>query len=224
MSINKDAIIREVYDNQYQVAEFPLDNGNYLYNSISSTIYDINKAKEILTNAGWRYINNKWQKNENGKTLVLSYNLTVCSNNEKRIKVAEIVQRQLAELGIEINIVVADEKQYYNKLGKKNYDMILTGMNTSYSPDLSTYFRENNIAVYDNKEIKTILTEVQDVQDENILKQKYNRIIEITKDEVPYIGLYFGTKQIVYSKSIVGNFEPTAYNVFNNIETWYRKK
>ena len=222
MSINKDAIIQDVYDNQYEVADFPLDNGSYLYNAISSNIYDIEKAKEILTNAGWSYINNKWKKNENSKILTL--NLTVCSNNEKRIKVAEIIERQLAELGIEINVVSIDEKQYYNNLEKKNYDMILTGMNTSFSPDLSTYFGENNIALYNNQEIKTILKEVEGIQDENILKQKYNRIIEITKDEVPYIGLYFKTKQIVYSKNLVGKFEPTAYNVFNNIETWYRKK
>ena len=144
--------------------------------------------------------------------------------NEKRIQVAEIVKKQLIELGIEINVVTTEEKQYYNKLENDNYDLILTGINTSYSPDLTKYFGENNIAVYNNEEIKTILTEVKDIQNENILKQKYNRIIEITKDEVPYIGLYYVTKNIVYSKSIIGNVESTAYNVFNNIETWYRKK
>ena len=74
------------------------------------------------------------------------------------------------------------------------------------------------------QEDKDALNEVKDIQDENILKQKYNRIIEIAKVEVQYIGLYFETKQIVYSKGIVGNFEPTAFNAFNNIETWYRKK
>ena len=224
MGINKDAIIQDVYKNEYEIAEFPLDNGSYLYNRESSNIHDSNKAKEILTNAGWSYINNRWQKNENGKILTLIFNITVCSNNEKRVRVAEIIQKQLSELGVGINIELTDEKQYYEKLEKKNYELILTGINTSYTPDLSTYLGENNIALYNNEEIKTILEEVNDIQDENVLKSKYNKIIEITKDEVPYIGLYYETKKIIFSKNICGNISPTSYNVFCNIETWYRKK
>lgn len=64
----------------------------------------MNKQKN-LKDAGWIYQNNKWQKkNEKGKITTLSFNITVQSNNEVRIKVAENIKEQLEELGVEINI------------------------------------------------------------------------------------------------------------------------
>ena len=224
LSINKEAILQEVFEKQYEIANFPLDNGSYLYSSNIANVYDDEKAKQILNQSGWEFTATGWQKNEKGKKLTLAFNLIVSSTNENRIKVAEIIKKQLEEFGIGLNIKSVDEKTYYNYLENKDYDMILTGIKTAFSPDLTTFLGKDNLALYKNEEINTILSEVKDISNEDLLKQKYNRIIEITNDEIPYIGLYFEAKKLIYSKNIVGNIDPTAYNVFYNMDTWYRKE
>lgn len=54
-AINKSAIVYKVYNNLYCTAEFPLQYGSYLYNRNIQYEYNINKAKQILKEAGWEY-------------------------------------------------------------------------------------------------------------------------------------------------------------------------
>lgn len=54
-AINKNEIIYKVYNNLYCKAEFPLQYGSYLYNENVEYEYNVNKAKQILKDAGWYY-------------------------------------------------------------------------------------------------------------------------------------------------------------------------
>lgn len=54
-AINKNEIIYKVYNNLYCRAEFPLQYGSYLYDEKIEYEYNINKAKQILKDAGWEY-------------------------------------------------------------------------------------------------------------------------------------------------------------------------
>lgn len=54
-AINKNEIIKKIYNNTYLQAEFPLQYGSYLYNSDLDYEYNINKAQKILEDNGWKY-------------------------------------------------------------------------------------------------------------------------------------------------------------------------
>lgn len=54
-AVNKKEIIHKVYNNLYCIAEFPLQYGSYLYNGNIECEYNVNKAKQILKDAGWEY-------------------------------------------------------------------------------------------------------------------------------------------------------------------------
>lgn len=54
-AINKNEIIYKVYNKLYCKAEFPLQYGSYLYNENIEYEYNINKAKQVLKDAGWEY-------------------------------------------------------------------------------------------------------------------------------------------------------------------------
>ena len=53
--INKNEINKKLYNGMYCIAEFPLQYGNYMYNNNIKYEYNLNKAQEILENAGWVY-------------------------------------------------------------------------------------------------------------------------------------------------------------------------
>ena len=78
------------------------------------------------------------------------------------------------------------------------------------------------MANYSNEEVTNIMNEVKNTTDENILKEKYQRLIDIYKTEVPYISLYNNKYRTVYSQELVGDVTPTWFYQYYGIENWYK--
>jgi len=222
-AINKKEIIEKAYQGKYKTANSPLDYASYLSVDITEEQYQPEKAKQILINAGWKEENGSWKFVQNGKNIKLQLNLTVCEQNEKRIQVAEMIKEQLKQIGIEINLRIIPLEKYNQEIQNKQYELLLAGMQTSFSPNLNNYLGEGNLANFQNDEIKSILSEIENIQEETTLKQKYKRIMEFIENEIPYIGLYFHTKTFMYQKNLKGNIQPNAYQIFYHIDTWYRE-
>lgn len=222
-AIDKTNIVSSIYSNEYYVSNFPLDYGNYLYNTESvSSEYNPEQAKAILTNNGWEYKNNRWQKTENYKTTKLNLSLTVKSSDASRVAVAENIKTTLEQIGIKITINKVSDSNYKNILESKNYDMIITGVYNSNSPDINTFFGENNLQNYKNDEINTIMTDVKSIVDENLLKEKYKRIVEIYEQEQPFISLYRNKTTIVKNQNLAGEVIGNNYFSYYRLENWYR--
>ena len=133
-----------------------------------------------------------------------------------------MIKSNLAEIGIQVTIVKASDSQYQNYLQNKNYDVILTGITESMSPSLETFFGESNLSNYKNEEITTIMNDVKNITDEDLLKEKYNRIRQIYDDEVPYISLYNNYYAVISNWNLKGNIEANWYNIFMDINNWYK--
>lgn len=125
--------------------------------------------------------------------------------------------------GIKVKISSIQNTTYKSMLQNRNYELIIGGTNIGLSPELDTYLGENNIANYTNEEVKTILNDIANIKDENLLKEKYKRLAEIYKNESPYKSLYMNRKNIIYSSKLMGDVTPNSYNIFYNIENWYRE-
>lgn len=221
--IDKANIITSVYNNNYYISNFPLDYGNYLYNEEKVGLgYNQEQAKRILEENGWEYKNNRWQKRENGSTKRLEFKLTVCTSNEKRVLAAESIKSQLGQIGIKVTINKISDSQYQKALKNKSYDIILTGVTNSYSPDLTTFFGIDNLQNYTNDEVINILNEIKSISDINLLKEKYNRILDIYNEEVPFVCLYRNKQTVVKSQNLAGELKPNNYFSYYGISNWYR--
>lgn len=109
--INKEEIVNTVYLGKYIVADYPLEYGSYLYNEKESTSkHDIDKAKQILESNGWVFNYGSWQKKIEYNTLKLRLNLVVQSSNENRVKVAEIIKKNIEEIGIPVTITEVKDR------------------------------------------------------------------------------------------------------------------
>ena len=222
-SIDKTNIVSSIFNNQYFTSSFPLDYGTWIYQEQDASAgYNLDQAQKILTENGWTFKNKNWQKIENYKTQKLQLNLVVKASDSNRILVAQNIATQLENQGIHINIVQLSDEQYYNCLNTKNYDMILCSINLSLTPDMTTFFGDNNIANYQNDEVKSIMEEVKNTTDKNTLKEKYKKIAEIYKEDSPYISLYNNKFTVAYSTGLKGDVTPNWYNVFYNIANWYK--
>jgi len=218
-AIDKNNIIYNVYKNKYSASNFPLDNGNYLYDKGNDTqSYNLDKAKSVLTDNGWVYKNNTWRKSGS----ILNFNLIVQASNGDRVLAAQNIQQQLGDIGIKINIIEVSDASYQSYIKNKNYELMLTGNVVPLGPDLSSYFGQDNLFNYDNADIDSILKEVDDIQDATLLKEKYKSILDIYDEDVPFISLYFNPNISIASPAIKGVINHNFDNIFYNIDSWYK--
>ena len=222
-AIDKKKIISSVFNNEYYISSFPIDYGNYLYNKESKSSYNKDKAKEVLKKAGWTYKYGIWQKTENYNTKTIRLKLVVDSSNKTRVKVAKLIESQLEDIGIQVSLYEISNSNYKDYLKEKSYDMIITGVNNGYSPDITYFMGENNISNYKNSEVTNILNDLKNISDENLMKEKYNKLIEIYESDVPSICLYRNKLKVVYSMKMIGDFTPNNYTSYYNFQKWYRQ-
>ncbi len=212
-SINKNDIVSSVLGNSKFVTNGPLDYGSYLYNGEGVISQNQDEAKKILQDDGWTYVNNRWQKSINGYVRKLVLNLIVNEGNQERINVANNIKKQLADVGIVINVINVNNDKYYDYLQNKNYQMILTGINNSITPDLSYFYGDNNIANYNNEDIKAKLHSVDN----------FTEIQKIANEDVPYIGLYRNKGILILNANMGGEFSPNSYFTYYDFFEWYRQ-
>lgn len=217
--IDKNNIIASCLGNGYVPSNFSLDMGCWLYTKDLNTEVDTEQANQLLNSSGWERSSNSWVKDRERLTLTL----TVNSNNETRVRVAENIKAQIEQFGIPVTIRYLPAEGYTEAINNRDYEMVLTGIKLGYSPNLNTFFGDGNIANYYNPEVAEIMQVVSNTGDENVLYEKYNRIFDIYLEEAPYIGLYRNTDIIVYNQSLVGNLKANAFNVYHNIDKWYRQ-
>ncbi len=221
--IDKNNIVATALGKGYTPSNFSLDMGNWLYTRDLNIATNTEEATQLLMNNGWSYLNGVWQKKENGTTRRLEFSLTVNSNNEKRVAAAENIKSQLATFGIPITVKSVNVDAYADAINNRKYECALTGINLGYSPSLTTFFTEGNIANYYNSEVTDIMNIISNTNDEGVLYDKYNRLYDIYMTDCPYIGLYRNTEVVVSNQNLVSNMTANCFNIYHNIEKWYRQ-
>lgn len=222
--INKEKIVSSVLENHAYVANFPLDYGCYMIEGIDLSVTPNQEdASKILKDAGWKYEYGIWSKEIDGITKTLNFNLVVNKENEQRVKVAEKIKEQLKDFGIEIVIQKLSDSNYKKILENHEYEIILTGVYSGYSPELNSFLGDGNLANYQNEEVISLLKEIDTMASEELQKESYKRIVEIYQKEVPYIGLYRNQVTVAYGQSVMGDVTPNNYSIFYQFSQWYRK-
>lgn len=218
-AINRDNLVATLYNNKYKVTNYSLDYGSWLKGEDGDFSYNPDLAKQILEQNGWEFKYNRWQKTENYSTKILSFKIVVQASNQTRVTVAEMIQADLANIGINVTIVKASDTQYQYYLQNKNYDSIITGTTVSANPSIETYIGACN---FNNEELNNLMSEIKNISKEDLLKEKYTRIKEIFNEQKPYIGLYSSYYAVVSSWTLRGNVNANWYNIFIDIDNWYK--
>jgi len=151
------------------------------------------------------YLNKENNINEEIKNIKnIKVTLSIKPDEETR-KIANILKEQLGES--EINVVI---QPYTNK----NADMILKKQTVPITPTINMYFNNENT--------KTQIAKIAKIENKEVLKQGYAKIIDEYYEEQPFISLYFDSYIILHNNKLKGDFSGNWYNIFYNIDTWYK--
>ena len=82
---------------------------------------------------------------------------------------------------------------------------------------------KNSFAKYTNDELFKTLQNAGMINDSSKIKEMYQKVYNIYKDDVPFIGLYRTKNIVITSSSLVGTVEANNYTSFYELDNWYRK-
>lgn len=203
-AINKKAIIDAVYYGSGTIAKTVLPPLSWAYHKqLSSYDYDPGKAREMLTAAGY----------PQGFDMTLWAAPVQRIYNPNAIKMAELVQGQLAEVGIGVKIVTYGWGVFFDKLNEYEYDSVLLGWTADnadpdnfFSPFLScsALFSRNNRANWCEPEFDRLLHSAISYNEQSQRKDFYHQAQEYLFQQVPLVPITHALRFQVKHRSIGG--------------------
>jgi len=229
-AIDREEIIRGVLLGLGQPATGPLKPGTWAYNAnLKPYPYDPARAKALLAEAGWKERNSEGILTRNGEPFV--FEIITNQGNEVRAKCAEIIQRQLADLGIRVKIRIVEWAAFVTDfINKRRFDATILGWTIPMDPDLYDVWHSSktgpdalNFISYRNEELDDLLEKGRSTFDMKSRKRAYDRIQEILAEEQPYTFLYVPDALPIISARFRG-VEPAPIGIGYNFIKWYVPK
>ena len=229
-AINKEEIIRGVLLGMGQVSHGPYKPGTWAYDShIKDFDYNPERARRLLAEAGWKETNSDGILVRNGKP----FQFTILTNqgNSERLKTAQIIQRRLKKIGIDVKIRVIEWASLLSQfIDKGNFEALIMGWTIGQDPDIydvwhssKTGPKELNFVGFKNSQVDRLLEEGRSTFAMEKRKQCYYRIQEILAEEQPYTFLYVPDALPVVSARFRG-IEPAPAGIMYNFIKWYVPK
>jgi len=229
-ALDREAIINEVLLGHARIVDSPFNNEMWVFDSSAQVYYhDIQKARDILINAGWADSNADgiFDKVIDNMSVPLSFEVLVNEDNDIRVRTAEMIVKQLMEIGMNVRLKKVPWEDMNNLINMKQYDMVLSAMNLSGDADLSFAFHSSaigtgtNFISYNNPQMDQLLSNALIQTTDNGRKQAFSQLNDYIIDELPYISLYLRTSAIIYNSRIKGELNPHFSNIYNDIEKLY---
>ncbi|AOT72730.1 ABC transporter substrate-binding protein [Geosporobacter ferrireducens] len=223
--VDRQALINDIYLGHATVSDVPINPDSWLYDENEKKYgYDLTRAKNSLVENNWQIkYPNPYFENEAGQKL--SLHLLVNSENNLRVRTAEMIKNHLKDVGIEIIIDKVSWEEYLSRLYSNNFDMVLGGWQLSIIPDLSFALYSasgttNNFIGFSNPEMDNLLVTAAVTTDAQKKKEIYSAIQGKITEELPYFGLFFKNSSVVIRDYVGGDVSPKPFNIYYNIENW----
>lgn len=205
-AINKQDIIDSFFEGRADVAKNPMPPSISGYNDdIPGYEYDPEKAKQLLAEAGY----------PDGFEMQLWAMPVPRPYMPDGQKVAGVIQKNLADVGITAEIVSFEWATYLDKASKGEADAFMLGW-TGDNGDADNFLYvlldqdnigSNNYTYYSNDELHDILIEAQTEVDEDKRNELYKKAQEIIFEDAPWVPLAHSTPLLAGSADLTG-FKP----------------
>lgn len=217
-AIDREEIIRYILGGHADLATGPLPPSNFAYTDQVQTFQkDVEKAKALLDEAEY------FDPDGEGPLprFTLSYKTT---NLPLRRRIAEVLQLQLAQVGIQLKIRTYEWGTFFSDIRKGNFQLYTLTWTGISEPDTLYYiFHSSNVpprganrGFYKNSEVDRLLEEGRRTLDPQKRREIYHTVQKILAEELPYISLWYPHNIVVMNRSIVG-FIPHPNGAFDSL-------
>ena len=218
-ALNKEAYIKAIYLGNAKVAKNPLPPTIWSYNDkVKDYSYDVKKAKALLAKAGY----------PNGfETEIWTLPVTR-PYNPKGKKMGEMMQADLAKIGIKVKLVTYDWPTYLKKSRQGEHSMIQLGW-TGDNGDPDNFLHVllgcgsvksgSNVALWCDKGFNNLIEKAKRTTNIKRRTQLYKEAQRIFKDKAPWAPIAHSTIFRAMSKNVKGyKIDPLGGDIFKSVE------
>lgn len=212
MTINKDEIINGVLNGIALPAKGPLAPTVFGYDeNIEPIDRDVEEAKTLLEDAGFAD----------------GLEITLMAYDTNTGDIAQVIQSQLKEIGIDVNIQMTETATYLEDTANGSVDMFLGSWGTvTLDADYGLYpmFHSDNAGApgnrsfYANEEVDELLEQARQEGDEAARLSLYADAQQIIVDEAPIVPIYHSVLLSGLRDEVNGFYQfPSSFPFFRDV-------
>lgn len=201
-SINKAQIIEMAYGGfaiEGTTMINPSDFYHYQPPAGEMRSYNIDKAKELLENAGYKDTDGDGIREDSDGNKLINI-----GDNPDEVKTGQLIASTCKDAGIEIVQKTMDSGALQDAIDSADYDMFMWGWGSDYDPTsimgllLTSNIDSINEPRWSNSEYDRLHAHQQTVLDEKERQKEVYRMQQIAYDEAPYIILLYDSNLQAY--------------------------
>jgi peptide/nickel transport system substrate-binding protein len=234
-AIDRDAIVRLVYRGRGVPLWGPVTPGDRRWgdSNLPHPAHSLDRARELLKQAGF-----SWQSVSGGTPGLVdhdgapvAFSIITSSSNAARTEMAELIQDDLKQLGMQVQVVPLEFRSLLNRLLQtKDYDACVLGLVTTDAdpnPDINVWLSSGGTHLWNPSQVQPATpweAEIDRLMEQQLTapnfaerKKLYDRVQEILVQYEPMIFLA-SPDILVGAKKIIGNFHPAVlqpYGLWN---------
>jgi len=238
---DKNEILKNVLDGNGTIVDSPMLPGILnIPDSAPKYGFDLNNAKKILDDSGWKYSETDKVREKaapavkNKKTTAEPEKLSIgliTPNSPELVSVANLIKTQWEALGAQVNLNILSPSELTQARKNRDYDALLFGEILNLDPEPFSFWHSSqrkdpglNLALYDNKDADKLLEDARQSLDVSTRLAKYNDFQKIVATNIPAIFLYSPYYIYPQSAKIRGNDSSLIFvpsNRFDTVNKWY---
>lgn len=210
-AIDRKTIIDAIYYGIHKPTETFMPQNSYYYNpDLPAQEYSIDKARQILDEAGWVPGSDGIRAKDGVR---LSFSNATTAGNNLREQVQQFLQQSFAEIGVEMTISNLPGAVMWGDFWlKSQFDSAISGVTNviAADPDVTNRLhtsaivakggKGSNTGQYSNPEVDALLEKGARTFDPEARRAIYLRVQEIVRQDLPFLPLFaytnvFGRKE-----------------------------
>jgi peptide/nickel transport system substrate-binding protein len=203
----------------------------WAYNTeLEPPAYDLDAAAQLLDQAGWILDEDMGVRARNGVPLKLR--LHTNAGNHVREAMANLIRDQLAQVGIEVEVVLLDWYTFRDVVFGQTFDMVLWGVSDmgANPDDLRFWAAESdapadggyNFGSYYNPQLEGWLERARAVPGCDLDQRAalYRNVQATLVEDAPYVWIDV-PRTVVALQSRLGGVNPGPWSLWHNVHEWY---
>lgn len=232
-AVDRERIVNEFFGGEAIKVNTPISPHRMHYNiKLEGVKYDLEKSKSLLAKAGWKDTDGDdiLDKKIDGKLVKLRLKYNYNKGNIVRKAIGEMVRKDLAKIGIKMDLYPVDFADLLDKANARNYEILaLAWVNSPGSDGLKNVWHTSadtesggNRVGFGTARTDRLIDDILITLDENKRKEMYLELQELIVAEHPYVFLVVPNQLIMIKKGFTyPNLGPVRPGY---VDRWFQKQ
>lgn len=197
MLVNREKIRKDIYQDLAEIVTGPFYPNSAEYHSgLTPWPFDIERARQLLAEAGWQDSDQDGILDKDGKKF--EFSMMQIADHPIQQRMMPLIREDMAKAGIMMHIDIFEWSVYLQKLKERSYDACSLGWTSTYDPDpfqvwhssQADFPEGSNHVNFRNARADELIESLRQEQDNERRLAIYREFQELLHEEQPYTFLF----------------------------------